>query len=279
MVAYRNIADLPFETIVAAKASDLDAVSEVIAATEFHISFRAGQHATINGRYDAELAEDLAQVGRVAVWTNLANFEGTTSVEFSGYMDRHIDRAMARERRQETAVGVSHEIARRFEDALTKAGGDQFEAERIAADKTISGKYAMTPQTAYAARLAWRGSVSLDAPVGEDGSSLGDLIASEMGIPGDMVTSRDVENYKRAETKKAVHATLDKLSDRMAGVLKRDYGFSGVQSYGDVIGADDADMAADMGLTPYQVQQARTKGKDRFRNLYVVGAFGDMGTA
>jgi DNA-directed RNA polymerase specialized sigma subunit len=275
-MADRNIADLPFETIASAVANDLDATTAVIAATESRILYRAGQHATIGGRYDADLAEDMAQIGRVAVWTNLPNFTGSTSAQFFVYMDRWIDRAMAEQRRQETALGVSREAARRFEDALVKAKGDQFEAEHIAADKTVMGKHALSAESAFAARLAWQGSISLDAPLSEDGGTLGDLVASEMGIPGDMVTSRDVADHKRAATKRAVHTALGKLSARMSGVLKRDYSFDGVVHYAGKPGESDAEMSAEMGITPAQIQQARNKGKDRFREVYLAGSFGEL---
>ncbi|MEW1668810.1 hypothetical protein [Streptomyces albidoflavus] len=53
---------------------------------------------------------------------------------------------------------------------------------------------------------------------------------------------------------------LDKLlSDRQRHVLKADHGIAPVERYGD---GPDAALATDMGVTPYQVRQARAKGKN-----------------
>lgn len=66
------------EQIVAAKDNDIDAVAAVIAETEALVTQRANDYAKRGGRIDRDLADDLAQAGRIRIWECLAKFEGDT---------------------------------------------------------------------------------------------------------------------------------------------------------------------------------------------------------
>lgn len=59
--------NLTFEQLRHAKNNDLSAVTSVIPETEDLISRRARRYATTHGRTDVHLAEDLEQIGRMAV--------------------------------------------------------------------------------------------------------------------------------------------------------------------------------------------------------------------
>ncbi|MEU5974279.1 sigma factor [Streptomyces sp. NPDC047315] len=259
--------------IANAKNNELDAVSAVIRETEDLVIGRARRFATTGGYTDSDLMEDLAQVGRIAVWEAISAFAGDDPAHFVAHADRSIKRAMEDTRREVTRPGVSVFTAKRFEAAISLAGGDPYEAERIAASED-RGDEKLTPELARAARLSWMGLDSLDRPfnVAITGKhiTLGDVIAKEMEGPSDLVDSRDIAAHRRRVIGDQVHRALGHLSDRQRHVVKAAHGITPVPLYR--AGEDDAELAADMDVTPYQVQQARTKGQRRFAELYRAGA-------
>ncbi|MFE2977483.1 hypothetical protein [Streptomyces sp. NPDC059258] len=260
------------ELIAAAKENDLAAVSALIAETESLIISRANHHATIKGRFDHDLAEDLAQVGRVRIWESLSSFEGTERGEFLNYIDKALHTVMTEHRRAVTCQGVSVTTAKDFERAIELSAGDPYDAARIATTDEM-GPRKMTRERAYAALLSWLGADSLDRPVTDDLNgkpvTLGDVIAAESGIPADLLDHHDYETTRRRTVRTQVHRVLGHLSDRQRHVLKADHGIAPVGHYGT---GPDALLADDMGVTPYQVKQARVKGKGRFAELYRAGA-------
>lgn len=261
------------EMISAAKANDLSAISAVIAATDELIMRRANDYAVrAGGGVDQDLADDLAQAGRIRLWESIALFEGESPRQFMVYVDKALHSAMTEHRHQLKRSGVSASCAKDFETALTLAAGDPYEAARIATTDAM-GPRKMTRDRAYAALLAWLGTDSLDRPLNDDlygeAITLGDVIAAESGVPVDLLDPRDYVSATRKTVRDQVHRVLGKLSDRQRHVLKADHGIAPVGHYGD---GPDAALADDMGVTPYQVKQARVKGKNRFSELYRAGA-------
>ncbi|MFJ5707596.1 sigma-70 family RNA polymerase sigma factor [Streptomyces sp. NPDC093105] len=258
--------------IAAAKANDLDAVTAIIQETEKLILSRARHYAGSAAENGNTLAEDLTQTGRVTVWQCIGKFDGDVPAAFMSYIDRHINAAMLETLRAETRPGVTARAAKDFESALVLAGGDPFDAERIAASGDM-GDRRMSPEHAYAARLSWLGLDYLDRPVPcEDGETftLAEKIERETGTPAELITSADIASHRRTVIRDQVHRTLGLLSERQRHVIKAGFGIAPVAQYQP--GADDDELAADMGCTRYQVQQARTKGSKRFAELYRAGA-------
>ncbi|MEU7162181.1 sigma factor [Streptomyces chrestomyceticus] len=258
--------------IADAKNNDLGAVSSVIRETEDLVKARARRFATTAGHTDTDLVEDLAQVGRIAVWEALGDFAGDDPAQFMAHIDRGITRAMADARREATRPGVSVYTAKRFEQALCLAAGDPYDAEKIAASEGM-GTDKLTPDLARAARLSWLGLDSLDRPLDHarygDQFTLGDVVAQEMGVPADLVDSADITSHRRRVIREQVHRSLGLLSNRQRHVLKADHGIAPSGYYGD---QPDSALADDMGVTTEQVKQARKYGKNRFRTLYQAGA-------
>ncbi|MGW6061710.1 sigma-70 family RNA polymerase sigma factor [Streptomyces sp. NPDC055189] len=261
---------LTHDQISAAKDNDLDAVTALIRETEALVSARARKVAGTSGNSD--LIEDLTQTGRITVWQAIATFTGTEPAQFMTHMDRAVTRAMEDARREATRPGVAPRIAKAFEDAISKAAGDAYEAERIATTDAM-GRDKMSPELARAARLSWLGLDSLDrpfsAPLLGPGVTLGDVVAAEMEAPAELVTASDVATHRRNEIRDQVHRALGVLSERQRHVLKADHGISPVPYYGD---APDSVLADDMGVTADQVKKTRSKGKSRFAELYRAGA-------
>ncbi len=256
-----------------AKANDLEAVSSVIRETEDLIKARARRFAAVGSHTDTDLVEDLEQVGRIAVWQAIGDFAGDDPAQFMAHLDRSLIRAMADARREATRPGVSVYTAKRWERALCLAAGDPYEAEKIAVSETM-GDERLSPDLASAARLSWLGVDSLDRTfnvrlTGPD-VTLGDVIAGECEMPADLVDAVDVAAHRRRVVREQVHRALALLSERQRHVVKAAHGIAPVPQYRP--GLDDAELAHELDVTPYQVQQARTKGQKRFSELYRAGA-------
>ncbi|MFF1377531.1 sigma factor [Streptomyces sp. NPDC058308] len=263
---------LTHSQISAAKDNDLDAISAVIGETEALVKAKARYYAGSAESNGNVLAEDLAQVGRIAVWQALTKFDGDSPGAFMNYIDRALHTAMSEARRAETRPGVTPYAAADFEKALTLAGGDPYDAERIATTGEM-GARKMSADHAYAARLSWLGLEYLDRPVpGEGGETLtlAAKLERETGMPAELITAADIASHRRTVIRDQVHRTLGLLSERQRLVVKAGFGISPVPEYRP--GVDDAELEADASLSHDQVRQARKKGKERFSELYRAGA-------
>jgi RNA polymerase sigma factor (sigma-70 family) len=250
--------------IAAAKANDLSAVSAVVAATDGRVVQLARKYATTGTRTDLDLADDLAQIGREAVWQAIGRFEGTDVAQFFAFINRTLEGVLSDERRRGTRQGVNQQAAKDFERAVTLAGGDPHEAERLASSTAAMGLRKMSPEMAYAARLAWQGTDSLDAPLpGSEGSQ---TLADTIGVPEDLLEPADYNTARRKATRDRVHATLARLSERQADVIRATWGIPPELYFGP--GENDELLADEMGITVYQVQQARTYGYARFKEIW-----------
>lgn len=153
--------DITIETIRAAQNHDLDAVSAVAAATEPRVLYYAREAA----RGDAALADDLAQDGRLAVWSGLDRFSGDTVGEFFSYVNTTLRGTVSNHRQSYGREGVTRAATERFEAAVSIAKGDTAVAERIVQDAEVMGGQfrTLSADLARSARLAYQGASSVDA--------------------------------------------------------------------------------------------------------------------
>jgi DNA-directed RNA polymerase specialized sigma24 family protein len=260
---------LSMEQIADAKANDLSAVTAVIEATEERVQQLAYRHASIGGRIDQDLREDLAQIGRMNVWEAIKRFEGTTVAEFFVFIDSTVDGQMSNERKRDTRQGVSRDTAARFEIALSAAEGDAYKAEKLAQTTEVMGRRPMSADRAYAARLAYQGVQYLDAPAtgdsGEGFSTFGEMLADVVGVPVDLLEPSDFEKARRRETRDKVHATLDRMGFQARTVLK---GMTGIDPVGFYGTEHDEELAADFGIPRDRIRTIRSLGRKRFAELY-----------
>lgn len=267
--AGKSMIDLSIEQIRAAASNDLEAISAVLTALEPRIGQVANRHATTGGVRNADLFETLEQEGRIAVWECLGRFTGETVAQFFTYVDRTLNGMMGTQRRTETRRGVSAETAKRFERCLSVCAGDPYAAEREAVRPDgVLGYQRMTPDTAYAARMAWQGVDYLDAPAGSGESrTLGDVVADSYGVPDDLLEPADIDRARRSAVRTAVHATLDRMGRQQAYVLRATFGIDPVPHM-----ERDAEIAEALEIGEHRITVLRSKGKDRFRSLYLAGA-------
>lgn len=268
--------NLTEQQIADAKNNDLTAVTAVIEATEERVMQLARKYANGTGRVDPELVDDLAQVGRIAIWEAVSRFKGVSVAEFFTYIDRTLRGAMSDARKTETRQGVTRQAAADFERALSLAGGDPYEAEFLATTAEAMGARRMSPELAYAARLAYQGVDYLDTPVaGTEGDNPGDFktladtLVSKLGVPEDLLEEGDFVSARQARTRRRVHGTLDRMGEQQATVLKALTGIDPVGYYGT---DHDDELAAFMGIARPRISVIRSKGKDRFAKLYAEAA-------
>lgn len=265
--------ELSLETIRAAADNDLSAIAKVLSELEPRICQISQKYALRNGRRDDSLYEDLQQEGRIRAWRCLETFKGSSVGEFFAYVDRYVSGDLDAARRAETRQGVSPVTARRFEVCLTECNGDPYAAEKEAqrTDGALSGQR-LSPEMAYAARVAWQGTISLDAPVGESEpggewmASLLDLVSQTVGVPVDLLEASDTAKMRREAIRLHVHATLARMGRQQAFVLRATYGVAPVGPL------DEAGIAEALSVNLSRVRVMRSKGKDRFRELYLAGA-------
>jgi RNA polymerase sigma factor (sigma-70 family) len=261
------------QQIADAKNNDLTAVTAVVEATEERVQQLARRYATGSGRTDLDLQEDLAQIGRVAVWEALGRFNGQTVAEFFVFIDRTVQGVMSDARKVETRPGVTRSIASEFERALSIAGGDPFEAEKVA-QSDVMGKKKLSPEMAYAARLSWQGVEYLDAPAssgdGEAYASLLDKVADRVGVSSDLVEPSDYAKVRRDETRDNVHTILDRMGAQQNVVLKATFGIDPIGFYGT---ENDDEIAADFSIERHRVRVIRSLGKTRFAKLWTEAGF------
>lgn len=256
---------LTAQQLADAKANDLAAVTAVLAETEERVLQIANKHAMTGGRLDAQLAEDLAQIGRIAVWECISTFQGSSVAEFFTYMDRTVGGALSNERKVATRQGVSRSVSEYFETALAHAGGDPYEAQQMVTRADVMGARKMSPETAYAARLAWQGCAALDAPLADSGACLADTLVADT-----LEDAREAVTARQRETAKAVHRTLDKLGVQARSILKGTYGIDGPTPY---FGTENEEDFADyLGMArTSDLRAQRSKAKARFRTVYLAG--------
>lgn len=267
--------DLSEAQISAAKDNDLEAVTAVVKATEERVKQLAWKYATGGGRTDQDLADDLAQTGRIAVWEALSRFKGKTVAEFFTFIDRTLKGVMSDTRKEETRHGVSRAVAADFERALSMAEGDPYKAEHLATTKEAMGARRMSEEMAYAARLSYQGLEYLDAPVQDasfhnaDGSyghaTVADTFAERAGVPADLLEPSDFERERRKRTTEKVHDTLNRMGDQQRTVLMALTGIEPVGYYGT---EHDDELSADYGIPRHRMCVIRSKGKDRFASLW-----------
>jgi RNA polymerase sigma factor (sigma-70 family) len=261
------VINLTEQQIADARDNDLTAVSAVVEATEERVQQLARRYATGSGRTDLDLAEDLAQTGRVAVWEALSRFKGSSVAEFFVFVDRTVQGVMSDARKVETRPGVTRSIASEFERALSIAEGDPYEAEKVA-QSDVMGSKRMSADMAYAARLSWQGVDYLDAPAGNDGGAymtLLDKVAETVGVSADLVEPGDYATARRNETREKVNAVLDRMGRQQQIVLKARTGIDPVGFYGKT---NDDELAADFDIPRHRIKVIRALGRARFAELW-----------
>lgn len=270
---------LTIETVRAAQANDLDAITTVITETESRIAKLADRAARRMGAAGArtdEYREEFMQVGRVAVWEAVPRFHGDTLDAFFAFIYRTVETALLDAVREERNGGVDKEAMKTFGRMLEEADGDVFLAEKLCQTVPPKGER-LSADRAHAARLAWEGPVSLDAPATVtdapwDGGAVGTVaenVHSTYGLPEDLVTAEDTQREADRVKHAYVTSILDVMGENQRVVIRNSFGIAGCPCFGWGDDGDDYGMSEHIGLTVPKIRDARTKGLKSFAKRWV----------
>lgn len=273
------MSDLTIDQVRAAQDSDLDATTAVITALEPRLrslAFEAARRMGHGGGRLADYVDEFMQVGRVAVWEALPRFQGDTVDAFYGYVHSTVQARLLDAVREERHSGADREAVKTFQAMLKLSSNDAALAEKLCQTVPPKGRR-LSAERAHAARLAHETTLSLDAPapVAEgygDTSIMGMLsetVASDLGIPDDLVTPDDLTTEASRVKHAIVHSVLDLMGSNQRTVIRYSFGIAGCPCYGYGDRGDDEGLSAEIGMTVPQVRDARSKGLKAFAKRYI----------
>jgi hypothetical protein len=177
---------LAIATIRAAQDNDFAATAEVITATEPTVQRLAAKAAQRMGQHRfADYRDEFAQIGRATMWEALKRFAGETEAEFFGFVIKTVESALYDAVRSEKngGAGIDKDAVWVYSQMLVKANGDPYRAAELAQTEPKAGDR-LSADRAHAARLAYAGAASLDAPTGDGNETLADTLAAQDIVPG-----------------------------------------------------------------------------------------------
>lgn len=270
---------LTMQQVRAAQDNDLDAITAVITELEPRLHalvFKAARRMAHGGDRLAQYQDDFMQVARVAVWEAIPRFHGDTIDSFYAFIHRSVEGALKDAVREERNGGADRAAMKIYGAMLEKADGDPYLAEKFCQTIPPKGER-LSADRAHAARLAWEGTLSLEAPARTadgpwDGAQIGSLVEnihSDYGVPEDLVTVED----RRRESDRVKHAVvnsiLDIMGEKQRTVIRNSFGIAGCPCYGWGDNGDDYAMSRDIGMPVKHIRDARTKGLRSFAKKWV----------
>jgi RNA polymerase primary sigma factor len=197
---------------------------------------------------------DLVQGGTVGLLRATERFDHRRGLRFSTYAAWWIRRAILDAIADAGAIripaGARHRLAavRRVEAELARAGQGR------ASDAEIAERADLSPTTVRSLRGAAQVTASLDAPIGEGATSLGDTVADERAVDPS-------EHALASERVREVSTLLRLLPQRHREVLTRRYGLSpgGAESH--------AEIGASLGVGEERSRQIERDALHRLRSI------------
>jgi RNA polymerase primary sigma factor len=228
---------------------DLDAKEEMIERNLGLVHAIARMHRGRGVPFD-----DLAQEGTIGLVKAVERFDHRREVKFSTYavwwIRRSILDALAGSKAIRIPAKANRQLAavRRAEEELKRSG------PRGASDAEIAERAELNESTVHSLRAAASVTASLDEPVGEDATPLGDLVADDRAVDPSAAAIR-------LEDREEVSAMLRLLPERHREVLIRRYGLNGGRA------RSHEDIGAWLGVGEERSRQIEREALHRLRSI------------
>lgn len=184
---------LTLDLIRAAQKNDLNGITAVLAEMDERVNRLAAQTASAMATNSARYADyhaDFRQDALAALFEYLPRWEGNSVDEFRAFIYQSIAGELKSAYRAQRNPGADKDALSVFKQMLEQADGDLHVAEKLAQTKPRKG-LRLSADRAYAARMAWEGTTSLEkerCPKNNWGSDQPFTAADRVASPADEVS-------------------------------------------------------------------------------------------
>jgi RNA polymerase primary sigma factor len=198
--------------------------------------------------------DELVQEGTIGLVKAVDRFDPARGRKFSTYAVWWIRNSMLESIRRSKTIRIPARANRRRAAVLRAASELEHDGQRSASTDAIAERTGLSPRTVRTIREAAQVTMSLDAPVGEDGATLGDLLADERA-PDPSAAAVAADEHQ------ALSSMLMMLPARHREVIRRRYGL------GDTPEQTHRQIGARLGVGEDRSRQIEREALHRLRTI------------
>jgi RNA polymerase primary sigma factor len=198
--------------------------------------------------------DELVQEGTIGLVKAVDRFDPARGRKFSTYAVWWIRNSMLESIRRSKTIRIPARANRQRAAVLRAASELERDGLRSASADAVAERTGLSPRTVRAMREAAQITMSLDVPVGEEGATLGELLADE-GAPDPSAAA------VAADEQQALWSMLEMLPTRHREVIRRRYGL------GDTPEQTHRQIGAWLGVGEDRSRQIEREALHRLRTI------------